>query len=471
MIFASRRLFTLPGILLLIGSIFFSGATQLPAKEPDLEIIGKAVKLIRADKLDQATALAQKRLEDEKGSVEALVILAECCVWKDEPLQAIEYLEQAVKSSKKNAHLAYAQISTPLVRKLYRDDQVHKYSVGYFESEFERWNAKVMEDPQEFDLLHARALTVEEVIDAIDSESMTLADKIRYNFAIADMTMAISAGPESDQGIEYCSRIGYRYRACLWEWRGDLFEKEGYQNSANDLRRMIEYSSKPEEELPELAQALFKAGKSLEALALVPEKFDGLDGSTIERWLDIQQDCLMEQKQFAAAEQVLTKLMAREALASDQDLLHHRLLNRAQCYFELRQYKKAHADLDRSMELDSHGIYLQWSWKYKVMLREGRWDEIQAAIDGEEGPNNFPGAARSERADYLMEMERWEEARKDLVILNEIENGKGHFTHRDLATVYEKLGKLDEAKKHAARAKEIFDAYEPWEQHMYRDIE
>ncbi len=446
---------------ILMGVFLFSGATKMTAKEPDLQLIRPAVEFIRSGKLDQAEALANETLRQKQSSAEAFVILAKCSVWRDDPSQAIEYLTKAVKASKENAPHAYAHISSLLFPELYLQEDLDEESVNYAKFYLSQMYDKYKADPQDIDVLFWRGDMIENMQIDRDRDRQTKPENLRYDFAICDATMAILLASKSDlAGM-------YRNRAHLWEMRAnnDPYDIACYQKSADDLRRVVEYSNDPEDDKPKLAEALVKAGKIQEALDLVPKKMDGLSEFTVETWLRVESDCLIKLQKFKEAIDVLSRLIERLERKTDSERLGFRLLDRAECYFELGEYEAAIADLDRSLESlanKERGGY-RWTWKYRVMLRLGKWDEIQAAIDHEKGLSNYPNNARFERAKYYVELERWEEAEKDLLIVAEEGYETNYEPHRNLATVYEKLGKPDLAKKHAARAQEIYDSLEPWD--------
>ncbi len=450
----------------LLSVICLSGIGDTAAAELDQAFLDEAIQLIKSDKFDQAEALAKKTQQSKEASIEALTILAQCRIWQDDPIQAIAYLNQALKASRDDAFNAYYRVSTALLPKLYQQKDLDEVDQNYFKFYLGELNGKLEQNSQDVEILIYRSDMIDnmELASGFDNKIQPLS--VRYDFAICDVTMALGAASEKE--LWTC----YHSRAHLWNMRADLGDQFCFQQQVNDLRQMLLYSSDPEDEMPKLGEALLNAGKYQEVMELIPEQMDHLTSSTVGQWLSIKADCLMARKQFQEAILAYSRLIIHRKKESKEEFLVSPLKQRADCYFELQQYERAIIDLDRSIELDQTATIpgferlqhaSQWSSKYRVMLRQGRWDEIQAAIDGEESASNFPHSARYHRACYFMELKRWEEAERDFNVLIKSKKSDDYDTYRNLAIVCRHLGKKDLAEQYAARAQKIYDSFDPWE--------
>ena len=122
------------------------------------------------------------------------------------------------------------------------------------------------------------------------------------------------------------------------------------------------------------------------------------------------------------------------------------------------KYYQALVDLDYYIELESEFPYSGQCLRYDVMLRMGRWEEIQAVIDSESSDNNHPWVAQELRGQYYLELGRLNEAEADFRALVDLAPEEYWEGYENLARVAEKRGKSGLAKEYIAKAKKIYDA-------------
>ncbi len=441
---------------------------------PAMPLTPKSIELIQAGKAAQAQAWIEKQQQEQgKPTIEAMILLAFCRIWQDDPLAAVAHLERAVKTSRDEAYKIYALTSKKLMPGYYYQTKFVKDSDEYWEAE--HWDTKL-------DSLGDTLITHPEWVEGFIRRSDILRDvpwsktikpaDIRDDFAICELTMAIMAAKEKedyrlgeyhpDRPELYRLHPGratcYSDRAHLWGLAALVRHAKYADAHISDLRHQMELMSEPDSVLPELAEALIYAGHFQEAKEMIPEDFSAIEGYEKHKWQTIKTDSLIIEKKHAEAIVLLTERIEEDETESEDGSQSSLRSGRADCYIAIGQYDKAMADVDRLLQADPEGYSYVWQTKYRAMLHQGKWEDVATAIKTEEGPANFPSAARRARVEYLMQLKRWDEAERDLKFLMGDDEETYWINERDLAIIYQGQGKQELAQQHIRRAQKLYEA-------------
>lgn len=462
-------------LFILTGLMVSRGVHEVFAEEIDQAFINQAVQFIKSGKKDQAETLAKNKLEKDENSVEALVILAECRIWNDDPYEAIKYLERAAEKSQDKAWDVYLKVSTALLPLLYKQKDIDQRSQEYYEFYLDLQTKKIVADPpRDFDphgsdALYWRSNMIGDMESGSDFDIHPEPREIREDFSICEITMVILVDP--DYGLESL----YRDRAHLWGQRAEYSNQpdRALMEQISDLKLSIKHFEPSEftdydfcdDSLRDMANAYLKAGKPREALGLVPKDLGNHKPFYQWLWLEIHADALTQLKQFQEAIGIHTKIIDHpEQYEREPKWVAYALFKRSNCYFELGRFRDALADINRSKEVFPEKEYQVYG-KYRILLRLGKWDEIQAVIDAPSSDSNFPSIALNDRAKYYMELRQWEKALQDFKAIE----AQGNINVDDweicagMATVYENLGQMDLAEKYKKRSQELYNSLELWE--------
>lgn len=458
--------------LVLTGLMVSLGVCEVFAEEIDQAFISQAVQLIKVGKKDQAETLAKDKLGKDENSVEALVVLAECRIWHDDPYEAIKYLEKAVEKSKDKAWDVYLKVSTALLPLLYQQKDIDQRDKEYYEFYLDLQTKKIVADPpRDFDpdgsdALYWRSNMIDEMEVGSDFDIHPEPRHIRCDFSICEITMIILAVP--GRRLE---RLHIN-RAHRWKMRAEYSNQpdRALKEQIKDLKLAIKHfepnefaESDPRDGyLRDMANAYLYAQKPQQALDLVPKELVKLTPFEQYCWVHIHATALTKLKRFQEAIEIRTKLIDQpEKYELEPELVAYVLYERSDCHFELGNYDEALADIDRSIKVFP-GEQYQVYGKYRLLLRQGKWDEIQAVIDAPSSESSFPKIALNERFKYFVELQKWEEALRDFKALEDLDFLEWS-DYEAVATVYEHLGKPDLAKKHKERSQEIYNSLDLWE--------
>lgn len=438
-----------------------------------------AIGLLKGGDSNRAMAVAKEAFDlgqihgDKQQVAVALIVKAMGCVHAGDPFGAVSSLEAAHAADSEHMLGAYAQISRRLfpTRIFPPTEDLSELAIQQAEVDrLEELHRTILQEPTDYQGYVDRSLELgqidTEIYGEAEEESLALVTEsgIRQDFILCDATAAILAAddPSAKEGC-------YIQRSTCWSSRPQLwagfeeFDLRCYQHEVADVRQAIACDIPPGGAYDlDLARALLHTNQLDEVMHLVPTNPMELEPDDVEAWLAIQADALQRSGQYAEAVEArsLLVVMQEDAYSTARSL---QLLDRAECYLELGKFQEALDDVERLLQVEPQQITSAVFLRYRIWLRMGRWDEVQATIEGDESEMASAWIARRVRAEYLMKLNRWEEAKADLLALIEAVPDVEWEAHRDLAEVYSQLGQADRAAEHSAQSKAIFDALEPWD--------